>query len=274
MRQKLIEAYEYSPPPTPGYFNEAVNDIQAKMTKDGVMMTNIFDITNTRHPTSTTNLNKVGSINFNPNTNGSNGMTMTNGAISGVDTITGLNTITGSSSGTTISNVDKLSFTNTSSYISPSVALANNDENVIGYTKAKYGASTTGGNNWSISTYNSPPFPSSPKGTNGQILVSLSLPTGVWLITYGILLKGMGQANNTAVVRVIVGTDKNNIIQSNQQGPVQGNGQVFLNGSLVYRAIATTTLSLYGYQTGNSGSFDSQSASSSRQNFFSATRLA
>ena len=270
MRQKLFEAYEYySPPPTPGYFNEAVNDIKAKMTKDGVKMTNISDITNTRDPTSTTNLNKVGSINFN------NGMTMTNRAISGVDTITGLNTITGSSSGTTISNVDQLSFTNTSSYISPSDALTNSNENVIGYTIAKYGASTTGGNNWSIKTYNSPQYPSSPKGTNGEILVSLSLPTGVWLITYGILLKGMGQAKNTAVARVIVNKDTNNIIQSNQQGPVQGNGQVFLNGSLVYRATAsTTTLSLYGYQTGTSGQFDSQSASGSRQNFFSATRLA
>ena len=52
MRQKLIEAYtfDYSPPPTPGYFNEAVNDIQAKMTKDGVMMTNISDISNTKNP--------------------------------------------------------------------------------------------------------------------------------------------------------------------------------------------------------------------------------
>ena len=268
MRQKLIEAYEYSPPPTPGYFNEAVNDIQAKMTKDGVMMTNIFDITNTRHPTSTTNLNKVGSINFNPNTNGSNGMTMTNGAISGVDTITGLNTITGSSSGTTISNVDKLSFTNTSSYISPSDALTNSNENVIGYTLAKYGASTTGGNNWSISTYGSPPFPQNSKG---KILVSLSLPTGVWLITYGILLKAV--TDGTAVARVIVNKDTNNIIQSNQQGP--NNGQVFLNGSLVYRPTAsTTTLSLYGYQTGTTASYDSQSASGSRQNFFSATRLA
>jgi len=267
MRQKLFEAYEYySPPPTPGYFNEAVNDIKAKMTKDGVKMTNISDITNTRDPKSTTNLNKVGSINFN------NGMTMTNRAISGVDTITGLNTITGSSSGTTISNVDQLSFTNTSSYISPSDALVNSNENVIGYTLAKYGASTTGGNNWSISTYGSPPFPQNSKG---QILVSLSLPTGVWLITYGILLKGMGTKNNTAVARVIVNKDTNNIIQSNQQGPVGGNGQVFLNGSLVYRATAsTTTLSLYGYQVGTSGQYDSQSSSGSRQNFFSATRLA
>ena len=66
MRQKLIEAYtfDYSPPPTPGYFNEAVNDIQAKMTKDGVQMTNIFDISNTKDSNSTTNLNTVGSISF------------------------------------------------------------------------------------------------------------------------------------------------------------------------------------------------------------------
>ena len=66
MRQKLIEAYtfDYSPPPTPGYFNEAVNDIQAKMTKDGVMMTNISDISNTKNPNSTTNLNNVGVVSF------------------------------------------------------------------------------------------------------------------------------------------------------------------------------------------------------------------
>ena len=95
MRQKLIEAYDYSPPSTPGYLNEAVNDIQAKVTKDGVVMTNISDISNTKNPKSTTNLNKVGSILFN------NGMKMTNNAISGVDTI----------STTNLNNVGSVSFT-------------------------------------------------------------------------------------------------------------------------------------------------------------------
>ena len=66
MRQKLTEAYtfDYSPPPTPGYFNEAVNDIDTKMTKDGVTMTNIYDISNTKDSNSKTNLNTVGSISF------------------------------------------------------------------------------------------------------------------------------------------------------------------------------------------------------------------
>ena len=214
MRQKLFEAYtfDYSPPPTPGYLNEALNDIEAKVGQNGIVMTNISDITNMKNSTSTTNMNKVGSLSFN------SGMKMANNAITGVDTITGVNTITGSSSGTTISNVDQLSFTNTSSYISPSVALANSDENVIGYTIAKYGASKTGGNNWSIQVAKgkgekNPPYPTQKsKAPYGETLVSLSLPTGVWLINYGILLEGMGQANNTAVVRVIVGTDTNNII--------------------------------------------------------------
>ena len=252
MRQKLFEAYEYSPPPTP--FSQDIEDIDAINGPNGITMNNIYSISNTKNSNSTTNLGTVGTMSFN------NGMKMAKNAITGVETITGSET-----SGTTISNVDQLSFTNTSSYISPFFALGNSDENVIGYTKAKYGASTTGGNNWLISTYGSPQYPAI-----GKILVSLSLTEGVWLITYGILLQDM--IDSIAVVRVIVGTETNNPIQSNQQGP--NNGNIFLNGSLVYRAHDTTTLSLYGYQTGTSGKFVSQSSSSSRQNFFSATRLA
>ena len=80
MRQKLTEAYifDYSPPPTPAAFKEAINDVEAKMTKDGVIMTNIFDISNTKNSNSTTDLNKVGLISFN------NGMKITDSSISGV----------------------------------------------------------------------------------------------------------------------------------------------------------------------------------------------
>ena len=98
MRQKLIEAYtfDYSPPPTPGYLNEAVNDIQAKVTKDGVQMTNISEITNTKNRISTTNLNEVGTISF------KNGMKMTtdNNAISGLNQLNSINV-----SGNDLSNV-------------------------------------------------------------------------------------------------------------------------------------------------------------------------
>ena len=69
------------------------------MTKDGVMMTNIHDISNTKTPKSTTNLNKVGEINF------KNGMTMTNNnnAISGVKKLNDINV-----SGKNLSNVGEL----------------------------------------------------------------------------------------------------------------------------------------------------------------------
>lgn len=276
MRQKLFEAYEYSPPPTP--FSQAIEDIEAKNGPNGITMANIYSISNTKNSKSTTNLGTVGTMSF------KSGMKMAKNAITGVNTITGASTITGSTtSGTTISNVDQLSFTNTSSYISPSVALDNSDENVIGYTKAKYGASTTGGNNWSIQVAKgsgdntNPTYPTAnSKAPQGEILVSLPLTIGVWLINYGILLEGMD--GTIAVVRVIVGddvnTDYNNIIQSNQQGPIPSNGQIFLNGSLVYRATdSTTSLSLYGYQTGSTANFVSQ-GNSPNQNFFTATRLA
>ena len=92
MRQKLIEAYtfDYSPPPTPAIFNQANNDVQAvkaKMTKDGIQMTNISEITNMKNRMSTTNLNKVGTISF------KNGMKMTtdSNAISGLNQLNSIN---------------------------------------------------------------------------------------------------------------------------------------------------------------------------------------
>ena len=108
MRQKLLEAYtfDYSPPPTPAIFNQANNDVQAvkaKMTKDGIQMTNIYDITNMKNSNSTTNLNKVGQISFN------DGMNMKKDTISGVKKLNDINV-----SGSTISNVGTINDINVS----------------------------------------------------------------------------------------------------------------------------------------------------------------
>ncbi len=260
-RQKLFEAYEYSPPPTP--FSQGIEDIEAKDGPNGITMTNIYSISNTKNSKSTTNLGTVGTMSFN------NGMKMAKNAITGVETITGSET-----SGTTISNVDQLSFTNTSSYISPSDALANSDEDVIGYTITKTGSATTGGNNWSIQVLKSSGDKSNPTyPTSATILATINLTKGVWLINYGIALEGMN--GTIAVARFVVGTNiayaenYNTFIHSNQQGPVPSNGQIFLNGSFVYRATDSTSLTLYGYQTASSANFISNGI-----NYFSATRLA
>lgn len=261
MRQKLFEAYDYAPPSPPKF--QAADKIEAKVGQNGIVMTNISDITNMKDSTSTTNMNKVGSLSFN------SGMKMAKNSITGVETITGSTT-----SGTTISNVDQLLFTNTSSYISPSVALANSDENVIGYTITKTGSrTTTGVNNWSILTNPSSTSSNRVYPTSTTILATIDLTKGVWLINYAMLLEGMN--GTIAVSRVVVGTDttdadKNStFIHSNQQGPLPSNGQAHLNGSFVYRATGSTSLSLYGYQTAKSANFVSNSI-----NYFSATRLA
>ena len=135
MRQKLIEAYtfDYSPPPTPGYFNEAVNDIQAKMTKDGVMMTNISDISNTKNPNSTTNLNNVGVVSF-------KGGTM----------------------------------------LSPSQVLSNK---ITTKTPSIIGSTIQ------ASTFS--PFPTGTNSMTPTKLASISLPQGVWLINFSMVL-GLG----------------------------------------------------------------------------------
>lgn len=84
-RQKLFEAYEYSPPPTPGYINEAISDIEAINGPNGITMKNIYSISNTKNSNSTTNLTKVGAMEFN------SGMKITENAISGVKKLNDIN---------------------------------------------------------------------------------------------------------------------------------------------------------------------------------------
>ena len=249
MRQKLIEAYEYSPPPTPGYFNEAVNDIDTKMTKDGVKMTNIFDITNTKNPYSTTNLNKVGSINF------KNGMTITNGAISGVDTISTTNLST-----TNLNNVGAVSFTS-GSKLSPSQALSNT-QNVIGSTvQATVGS-----------------FPQNTE--NPTQLAKLSLSKGVWLVNFLLNVDGMNQNGEIIVARVgntVANSSANSssFLYTTQIGGFVSNEgpQAPLQGTFVYNQTSDTpqSLILYGYSTKNNSQVQ---YTSNNKNMFTATRLA
>jgi hypothetical protein len=245
MRQKLIEAYEYSPPPTPGYFNEAVNDIQAKMTKDGVMMTNISDISNTKNPKSTTNLNEVGAISF------KNGMKMTNNAISGVDTI----------STTNLNNVGAVSFTS-GSKLSPDQAVSNTTS-VIGSTVKATSVAT---------------FPK--KTTTPTKLATLTLSKGVWLINFLLNVLGINQNGEIIVARVGntiagAGAGSSSFLYTTQIGGFVSNAgpQAPLQGTFVYNQTSDTnqSLILYGYSTVNNSSVQ---YSSNNKNMFTATRLA
>ena len=212
-------------------------------------MTNIFDISNTKNPKSTTNLNEVGTISFKNGMN-KNGMKLVNGAISGVDTI----------STTNLNNVDAVSFTS-GSKLSPSQALSNTS-GVIGSTvEASVGS-----------------FPQNT--TNPTQLAKLTLPKGVWLINFLLNVLGINQNGEIIVARVGNSVAKSNALSGSflyttqiggfvsNQGP-----QAPLQGTFVYNQTSNKDqpLILYGYSTVNNSSVQ---YSSNNKNMFTATRLA
>ena len=227
MRQKLIEAYtfDYSPPPTPAALKEAINDVEAKMTKDGVIMTNIFDISNTKNSNSKTNLNNVGVVSF-----------------------------------------------KSGSILSPNEAVSNTP-NVIGSTIKAPGKFS--------------PFPTGTSSTTPTKLASISLPQGVWLINFSMVLGGSSLGNSLptfAGVGTSVPKSPFIFFGNTDDSPTSSDDILYLTtsagayviplnlqGSFVYNQSSSKNTPIYLYGCTGSGSKFSYIIVDP---FFTATRLA